>query len=244
MQRIIVEDVYKEFSIGFRKDQSALGRFVSLLSAIEPKRTIKALDGVSFEVEKGQILGVIGENGSGKSTLLRVIAGVYTQDRGRVAVSGNLISLINLYIGLRDRLTMEDNIYLVGALFGMSQKAVKERFNAIVEFSELKDFVDTKIYQFSNGMMERLVFSVAVNCDPEILLLDEVFEVGDEHFRLKSADELKKLIKNGASIVMVSHEMWMVEKHCDRAIWLDKGRIFKAGKAEDVVSAYKRSVLK
>jgi ABC-2 type transport system ATP-binding protein len=242
--RIIVEGVCKEFRVGFRKNQAALARFISLLSAREPKRTLRALDEVSFEVQAGRILGAIGENGSGKSTLLRIIAGIYSKDKGRIAVNGNVISLINLYIGLKERLAMEDNIYLVGAFFGMSRKALKERFDSIVEFSELKDFINTKIYQFSNGMRQRLVFSIAVHCNADILLLDEVFEVGDEHFRLKSANKLKELTKNGTSAILVSNEMLMVEKYCDRVIWLDKGRVVKEGKTEDVIREYKMASLK
>ncbi len=241
MKSIIVEGVCKEFRVGFRKNQPTLARFISLFSGREPKRTLRALDEVFFELEAGRILGVIGENGSGKSTLLRIIAGIYTKDKGRIAVNGNVIALINLYIGLKERLVMEDNIYLIGSFLGLSRKALKERFDSIVEFSELKDFINTKIYQFSNGMRQRLAFSIAVHCNPDILLLDEVFEVGDEHFRLKSADRLKELTKNGTSAILVSHEMWMVEKYCDRVIWLDKGRVIKEGKTEDVIREYKRA---
>lgn len=139
---------------------------------------------------------------------------------------------------------MEDNIYLVGSFFGMSQKVLKERFDTIVEFSELQDFINTKLYQFSNGMKQRLVFSIAVHCEPGILLLDEVFEVGDEHFRFKSANKLKELIKKGTSIILVSHELWMLEKYCDRVIWLDKGRVVKEGNTEDVTREYKTGSLK
>lgn len=240
MKRIIVEGVSKEFRVGFKKNQPALARFISLFSAREPKRTLRVLDEVSFEVEAGQIFGIIGENGSGKSTLLRIIAGIYSKDKGRIVVNGSLISLINLYIGLKVRLTMEDNIYLVGAFFGISHKVLKERFDAIVEFSELRDFINTKLFQFSSGMMQRLVFSIVAHANPDILLLDEVFELGDEHFRFKSANEIKKLTKNGTSVILVSHELELIEKYCGRVILLDKGRIVKKGNTEDVTAEYKR----
>jgi ABC-type polysaccharide/polyol phosphate transport system ATPase subunit len=244
MKRIIVEGVSKEFKVGFKKNQPALARFISLFSGREPQRVLRALDEVSLEVEAGRILGIIGENGSGKSTLLRIIAGIYGKDKGRIVVNGNVISLINLYIGLKGRLSMEDNIYLVGSFFGMSRKALKERFDTIVEFSELRDFINTKIYQFSSGMTHRLVFSIAVHCGPDILLLDEVFGVGDEHFRFKSANKIQELTKNGTSAILVTHQMGMVEKYCDRAIWLDKGRVVQEGKAEDVTREYEKASLK
>ena len=244
MKRIIVERVSKEFKIGFKKNQSALARVVSLFSGKEPQRTLLALDGVSFKVEAGQILGIVGENGSGKSTLLRLIAGIYREDKGRIVLNGNVISLINLYIGLKRKLTMEDNIYLLGSFLGLSSNELKQKFDLIVEFSELDDFVKTKIYQFSNGMMQRLIFSIAVHCNADILLLDEVFEVGDEHFKIKSANKVRKLSEKGTSIILVSHEMWMIQKYCDRAIWLDKGRILKEGGTESVISEYKKADIK
>ncbi len=244
MTRIIVDGVCKEFKIGFRKNEPALARLLSLFSEREPKRTLRALHEVSFKVEAGEILGIIGVNGCGKSTLLRIIAGIYDKDKGSVYVNGNIISLINLYIGLKGKLTMTDNIYLLGSFFGMSRKALKERFDMIVEFSELKDFINTKVYQFSSGMMSRLVFSIAVHCNPDVLLLDEIFEVGDEHFRLKSGNLLKEFVENGVSIILVSHDLPMLENRCDRVIWLDKGRIIKEGAAGDVVTAYRSASLK
>jgi ABC-type polysaccharide/polyol phosphate transport system ATPase subunit len=186
--RIIVENISKKFKIGFKKNQGALERFISFFSGKEPKKTIHALKDVSFEVRKGEIVGIIGENGSGKSTLLRVIAGIYKQDEGKIITNGKVISIINLVIGLHLRLTMKDNILLISSFFGLSQKEIEKRFDSIVEFAELESFVNTKIYQFSEGMKQRLAFSIAIYCNPEILLLDEVFEVGDESFRKKSTE--------------------------------------------------------
>ncbi|MDD5455299.1 MAG: ABC transporter ATP-binding protein [Candidatus Ratteibacteria bacterium] len=239
MKRIIAEGISKEFKIGFKKNQPILARVISIFSGREPKRIIKALDNVSLEADAGELLGIIGENGSGKSTLLRIIAGIYAKDNGKIVTNGHIIALINLYIGLKERLTMEDNIYLLGSFWGMSQKSIRERFDAIVEFSELKDFIKTKVYQFSNGMIQRLVFSIAVNCNPDILLLDEVFEVGDEHFKLKSANKLEELNKNGTAVILVSHAMWIIEKYCNRVIWMDKGKILQEGKASEVTLEYK-----
>jgi ABC-type polysaccharide/polyol phosphate transport system ATPase subunit len=139
-----------------------------------------------------------------------------------------------------DRLTLTENTFVVGSLFGLSQKEVKERFDSIVEFAGLQNFVNTKIYQFSSGMKERLAFSIAIYCSPEILLLDEVFAVGDEDFRNKSARKIKELVRNGASAILVSHELWMIEKYCDRVIWLDEGKVVKEGKIKDIIDEYKK----
>jgi ABC-type polysaccharide/polyol phosphate transport system ATPase subunit len=244
MQRVIVNNISKRFRIGFRKDQGTLARFISFFSGVESKRIIWALKDVSFNVRAGEVVGIIGGNGSGKSTLLRVIAGIYNKDSGEVKIDGKIVSLINLNIGLKERLPMTDNIYVCCSLFSLPRKEIKKRFDSIVEFSGLNDFVSTKIYQFSGGMKQRLVFSIAAHCDADILLLDEVFEVGDEEFRTKSANKVKELTKDGTSVILVSHEMWMVEKYCDRVIWLDKGTVVKEGKVEDVTGEYKRDSLK
>lgn len=238
MESIIVDSVSKEFRIGFKKHQSALARFISLFSGREPKKILRALKDISFTVRAGEIIGIIGKNGSGKSTLLRIIAGIYSKDCGRIGINGNILSLIDLGSGMLDRLTMKENIYLVGSLFGLSQKTIRQRFDSIVGFSELQDFVNTKLYQFSSGMLQRLAFSIAIHCNPDILLLDEVFEIGDKDFKKKSAEKIRKLVKNGATAVLVSHELWMIERYCSRVIWLDKGRIVKEGKTKDVITAY------
>lgn len=238
MKRIAVDSVSKKFRIGFKKDQSTLSRFISLFSGKEPKKIIWALKEVSFSADAGEIIGIVGENGSGKSTLLRIIAEIYNNDGGEVKTEGKIISLINLYIGLKERLTMEDNIYMCLPLFGVSIKETKKRFNSIVEFSGLENFINTKIYQFSDGMKQRLAFSIAIHCDPDIFLLDEVFEVGDEEFRAKSADKINEFVKNGATVLLVSHKLEMIEKYCNRVIWIDKGRIVKKGNSKDVIKDY------
>ena len=240
MERVIVDNVSKKFKIGFKKDQSALARFVSLFSGKEPKKLIWALRDISFGANAGEILGIIGENGSGKSTLLRIISGVYGKDGGEVRTDGRIISLINLYIGLKERLTMEDNIYMCSSLFGLSIKEAKMAFNSIVDFSELGNFVNTKIYQFSEGMKQRLSFSIAVHCKGDIFLLDEVFEVGDEEFQTKSADKINEFVRNGAAALLVSHRLDMIEKYCNSAVWIDKGKIIKIGDSKEVIKDYRR----
>jgi len=237
-ERVKVRNVSKRFKIGFQRSLGALARFLYLFSGRESKKFITALKNVSLSVSSGDILGIIGENGSGKSTLLRIIAGIYSQSLGEIQVNGKIVSLINLNVGLKERLSMRDNIYLSCSLFGLSNKEIKERFQKIVEFSELGEFVNTKLYQFSDGMKQRLAFSIGINCNPEILLLDEVFAVGDEEFRIKSARKIQELVKSGASVILVTHELWMIEKYCDSAVWLDGGEIIKKGDAKKVITAY------
>ncbi len=240
MKRIIVNNLNKNFKIGFRPSQSFLSRVASVISGKEPKKNLKAIDNVSLELNSGEIVGIIGTNGSGKSTLLRIIAGIYNYDSGEVIINGKIISLINLRIGLKERLTMKENIFLVGSYFGVSQKEIKKKLNSIVEFSGLKKFMNTKIYQFSLGMIQRLAFSIAINTNSEILLLDEVFEVGDEEFRRKSANEIKELIKTGVSVILVSHDLDMIKKHCDKVILMHKGKIIKIGNPREIIGKYSK----
>jgi len=238
-EKIIVKEVGKKFKIGFKKRQSVLARLASLVSGKETKKIIWALKEVSLNISEGEIVGLIGKNGSGKSTLLRCLCGIYKNDKGKIKKRGKIIPIIALNVGMQPRLTMRDNIFLCCSLFGLSKKKIKDRFLDIVKFSELEEFLGTKVYQFSEGMKQRLAFSIAIHCNPDILLLDEVFEVGDEKFKIKSAKKIKELVKKGASVVLVSHELWMIEKYCDRVILLDNGEIKKDGKTEEVVRKYK-----
>lgn len=237
-KRIAIDGVSKKFMIGGRKKMGVLSRLLSLVSGKEPQRLLYALKSLSLSVYPGEIVGIIGDNGSGKSTLLRIIAGIYQPDGGEVKVNGKIISIINLFVGLKDRLDMKENIFLVGSLFGMSRAKIKEEFNNIVEFSELKEFVNTKIYQFSSGMLQRLAFSIAIHCNPEILLLDEVFEVGDEQFKKKSAGRLKELARNGVSIILVGHDLDIINKYCARTIWLKEGGMAADGATRDITQKY------
>ncbi len=241
-KKIMVDKVSKAFKISFRKKESFLERFSSVFSKKKSKKFLQALTDISFDVSEREILGLIGENGSGKSTLLRIIAGIYNKDNGKIRINGKIISLIGLGHGLKMRLTMRENIFVIASLFDLSKNQIKQRFNSIVEFAELEDFLDTKLYQFSEGMLQRLSFSIAIHCNPDILLLDEVFEVGDEDFKKKSAEKIKQLIKKGASAILVSHDMLMISKYCDRIVWLDKGEIKDIGKTKEVVKKYKKNV--
>lgn len=238
MKRIIVKNVSKKFNAGFKKRQSVLQRAATFFSGREPKKIIDALKDISLDIEAGEIIGIIGPNGSGKSTLLRIISGIYNSDSGTIKTNGNVISLINLGVGLKERLTMEQNIFLVGSLFGLSNAGIKRAFNEIINFSGLQNFVNTKIYQFSSGMVQRLVFSIAVHAQPDILLLDEVFEVGDEDFKEKSALKIKEIVERGGCVVLVSHDMEMVNKYCSKVILMDKGQLIKSGRSDATIKEY------
>ncbi len=238
MERIKIEKVSKTFNLSFKKNQTALQRTVAFFTEKEQKKTLTVLENVSLSVKSGEIKGLIGSNGSGKSTLLRIIAGIYPPDSGKITNTGKVVSIINLTSGLQERLTMRENIFLCCTFYGLSIKETKNKFDYIVSFSELEKFVDTRIFQFSNGMLQRLAFSIAVNCFPEIMLLDEVFEVGDEKFREKSSEEIKKLAKQGVAILLVSHDMHLIEKHCHKVIWLSNGKIKKEGETKKVVKGY------
>ncbi|MFC1686020.1 ABC transporter ATP-binding protein [Nanoarchaeota archaeon] len=238
MERIIVNKISKQFKIGTRKKMSTLSRILSFFSGKEQTRILQALDKVSFKAYGKETLGIIGDNGSGKSTLLRIIAKIYNKDNGEIKTNGKIIPLINLKLGLNPRLTMEDNIYLICSILGLSKKQIKEKFESIAKFSDLKEFINTKIYQFSEGMKQKLVFSIAIHCNPEILLLDEIFEVGDENFKIKSAAKIKELVKQGATTILVSHDISLIKKHCHRVLWMKNGKLKKQGKTSEIIREY------
>ncbi len=238
MQRVSVKNISKKFRIGFKKKQSVLWYFLSIFSGREPKKDIWALNNISFELKEGEILGILGKNGSGKSTLLRIVAGIYQPDMGQVLTHGKIISLINLGAALQDRLSMKDNIFLCCSLFGLGRQEIKDKLNSIAEFSGLAEYMETKIYQFSEGMKQRLAFSLAIFSRPEILLLDEVFEIGDENFKNKSAKKIQEAVSQGLSVVLVTHDLSAVKKYCSKVMWMEKGEIVEQGNSQEIVESY------
>jgi len=237
-RKLIVNNVSKKFRIGAKKRGGILYRLISFFSGKEQKRDMWVLKKISFKLNQGEILGIIGKNGCGKSTLLRVIAGIYKKNYGNIQVNGKIIPLINFGTGLKPRLTMKDNIFLYGSLLGLGRDTIKRKFNSIVKFADLEDFIDTKLYQFSSGMLSRLAFSIAIHCDADIFLLDELFAVGDENFRQKSGNKIKELVENNASAILVSHNLDLLKKHCDRIIWIENGRIIKKGETNKIINEY------
>lgn len=197
-----------------------------------------ALQGISFEVPHGSTFGVIGSNGSGKSTLLKCLAGILVPDRGSVTVNGRISALLELGAGFHLDLSGRENIFLNGAILGLSRRDVEAKFDDIVEFSGLERFIDTPVKNYSSGMIVRLGFAVAANVEPEILLIDEVLSVGDQSFQIRCIERIEKFRRDGRTIVFVSHALSQVQQLCESAIWIEKGVIRKSGPAPDVITDY------
>lgn len=200
---------------------------------------IRALDNVSFSVQKGETLGVIGPNGAGKSTVLKLISQVTVPDAGKVTAVGRIGALIELGAGLHPELTGRENIFLYGAILGMKKDEVQTKFDEIVNFAEIQDFLDMPIKRYSSGMYARLGFAVAINMNPDILLIDEVLAVGDESFQKKCFQKMKDVKKNGTTIVFVSHNLDWIKLICDRAILLHRGKIVIGSTPKTVINRYR-----
>ena len=199
----------------------------------------KAIKGVSFEIPKGQILGICGKNGSGKSTLLRAISGIFSPDHGSINLHGNSISLLSIGVGFQKKLTGYENIYLSGMLLGYSKEDIDKKVDEIIEFSELKDFIYKPVSSYSSGMYSKLAFSITAILETEIMLIDEVLSVGDIHFKEKSYNKMKELISDSnRTVVIVSHSSKTLEELCDRVIWLHDGVIMDDGQPKKIMNEY------
>ncbi len=202
------------------------------------RETIWALKDVSFEVMPGEVLGIIGRNGAGKSTLLKVLSRIIEPTSGRVELYGRIASLIEVGTGFHPNLSGRENVYLNGAILGMKHREIDQRFDEIVAFAEVERFIDTAVKHYSSGMYLRLAFAVAAHLDPEILIVDEVLAVGDASFQKKCFGKMDDVTQSGRTVLLVSHSLGMITKHCQRAILLDGGRIVRTGPAEEVVAHY------
>ena len=233
---IVVESVSKNFRLYHERN-----RYIK--AAILRGRRARyeefwALEDVSFEVEHGSTLGLIGSNGSGKSTMLKCLTGIYRPDKGRVTVNGNVAALLELGAGFHPELTGRENIYLNAAILGLSKKDAERQFDSIVEFAGLERFINTPVKNYSSGMTIRLGFSIAAHVEPEILLIDEVLTVGDQSFQRKSSEKIEQFRREGRTIVVVSHSLGSVQQLCKEVIWLEKGRMMMRGPAAEVIAAY------
>ena len=196
---------------------------------------------MSFEVKKGEVVGFIGTNGAGKSTLLKLIAGVMKPTKGNIEIYGNICPMIELGAGFDMDLTARENIYLNGAVLGYTKSFIDEKFDEIVDFSELRDFLDVPVRNFSSGMVARLAFSIATIVDPEILIVDEILSVGDIAFQQKSEKKMRTMIGGGTTVLFVSHSIDQIKNLCDRVVWLDHGNVKQIGQAKEVCDAYYKS---
>ncbi|OGC82123.1 MAG: hypothetical protein A2V81_03165 [Candidatus Abawacabacteria bacterium RBG_16_42_10] len=234
-----VEEISKSFFIPEMIVNTLRERFIT--SLFKRKLTLhehQILKAVSFSVEKGQFLGIIGSNGSGKSTLLKIISGIYVPDQGNIIMKAKLVPFLELGVGFNPELTGRENIFLNGIILGMTRKEVTHLFEKIVEFSELKEFLDLKLKNYSSGMQLRLAFAIAVHVHADIYIFDEVLAVGDLHFQQKCLQVFEEFRRKGVSIILVSHNLEQIKNFCDQVIWLDNGKVRMMGDPEPVVSEY------
>ena len=232
--RIEIAGVTKEFTLRHRRSLKELA-----VAAVRRQdlgiNTFKALDDVTFDVHEGETVALLGFNGSGKSTLLKLISGVLRPDGGRVRTRGRVAGLIEVGAGFHPDLTGQENVFLNGAILGMTRKQIEDAYDSIVDFSEIPDFMDTEVKFYSSGMFLRLAFAVAVHSDPEVFLIDEILAVGDEPFQRKCLDEIRGLSDQGKTLVIVSHDLNMVSDLCERGVLLEKGVKVADGPSKDVV---------
>ena len=239
---IRIKNVSMKFNMDIEKDFSIKQAFINLFIKKKKKKTeyFWALKNVTFSVNKGDV-GLIGSNGAGKSTLLKVVSGVMKPTSGKVEVDGVISPMIELGAGFDQNLTARENIYLNGAILGYSKKFLDSKFDEIVEFSELKDFLDVPVKNFSSGMTAKLAFSIATIVDPEILIVDEILSVGDLRFQEKSKNKMMEMIKGGTTVLYVSHSLESIKDLCNKVVWLDHGQVVKMGDTKEICDEYYKS---
>src|SRR5947209_17683615 len=214
----------------------------SILRDLRPSETFPALTDVSFTVAKGTTYGVVGRNGSGKSTALKLVAGITKPTSGTVRVQGRISALIELGAGFHPEISGRENVFINGIMLGLTKREIQERFDEIVDFAELREFIDAPVKTYSSGMYMRLGFAVAIHVDPDVLLVDEVLAVGDEGFTHKCLDKFSEFRRRGKTILLVTHSLNLVERFCDEALWLDGGEMQTHGDPKRVVGAYLTAV--
>lgn len=236
---IQVNDVTKDFKLPHEKVGSIKSGIVNIFKKKNKSVTTQhALRGISFDIEEGEFFGILGRNGSGKSTLLKILAEIYQPTSGKVDIKGKLVPFIELGVGFNPELTGRENVYLNGALLGFSRAEISERYDDIVKFAELEDFMDQKLKNYSSGMQVRLAFSVATRAEADILLVDEVLAVGDADFQRKCFEYFKSLKKSGKTVIFVTHDMGAVREYCDRAILINEGQVAFTGPADEIADEY------
>ena len=239
---IEVNDVYKTFNVYLDKANTIKERLLFLFSR-NRKEKREVLKGINLQIKKGEVVALIGTNGSGKSTLLKLMTKIIYPNKGTIETNGKLTSLLELGAGFHPDFSGRENIYFNASIFGLTKKEIDKRLEDIIEFSELREFIDNPVRTYSSGMFMRLAFAVAINVDAEILLIDEILSVGDEHFQNKCFDKMKELKKQGKTMVFVTHNMNAVKQLCDRAVWLYEGKIKIDGKTTDVVEEYVKTTV-
>lgn len=235
---ISVKNLHKSFKLPTEKSFGLKQAIFNRLRGIKGYKEQKVLKGLSFDIKKGEFVGIVGRNGSGKSTLLKILAGIYYPEKGEVVIDGNLVPFIELGVGFNPELTGRENVYLNGALLGFSNEEMDKMYNDIWKFAELGDFQDQKLKNYSSGMQVRLAFSIAIRAQGNILLLDEVLAVGDAAFQQKCNNYFSKLKDDNQTVILVTHSMENVRKFCTRAILIENGEIIKDGNPNEIADAY------
>ena len=237
---IQVDDVYKNFKLPHERANSVQSLFVNPFHRRKSFETLHILKGISFDVKQGEFLGIIGRNGCGKSTLLKMIAGIYQPTKGSINLNGKISPFLELGVGFNPELTGRENVFLNGALLGFSKKQMIAMYDKIVDFAELREFMDQKLLNYSSGMQVRLAFAVAIQPQADILLLDEVLAVGDANFQEKCLKQFSQFKAEGKTIIFVSHAMGTIEQFCNRVVLLDSGEINFIGKPTEAIKRYNK----
>lgn len=240
---IQLENVTVNYKVANLKIKSIKEYIVHVIQRKMAYHDFHALNNINLDVHAGEVLGIIGHNGAGKSTLLKVIARVLRPTKGKVILRGHISPLLELGAGFDPELTGRENIFLNSAILGFSKKSIKSRFNRIVQFAELEEFIDTPVRNYSTGMISRLGFSVATDIQPEVLIIDEVLSVGDSDFQKRCSDRINQFRENGTTILLVSHDLEAVQKICNRVGWLEHGELRALGKPEKIIAEYKQKAL-
>ena len=235
--KIIVNNVYKTFNVYLDRANTIKEKLLFLFSR-NRKEKREVLKGINLKIKEGEVVALIGTNGSGKSTLLKLITKIIYPNKGNITTEGKVTSLLELGAGFHPDFSGRENIYFNASIFGLTKKEIDDRLEDIIEFSELRDYIDNPVRTYSSGMYMRLAFSVAINVDADILLIDEILSVGDEHFQNKCFEKMMELKNQGKTMVFVTHSMDSVRRLCDRAVWLYKGEIKMDGDTESVVKEY------
>lgn len=238
---ISVDNVSMHFRMDKNRTTSLKEWVVSFLKGKQQYETFHALNNVTFDVKPGEIFGIVGRNGAGKSTLLKVVSGIYKPTSGKAVTRGRIAPMLELGSGFDVELSGHDNIFLNGAILGFSEEFLKSKYDDILEFSELKEFIHQPIKTYSSGMMMRLAFSVATIVEPEILIVDEILAVGDAAFQQKSHARMLELMQGGTTVLFVSHDLSQIRQMSDRVLWLDHGTVKMVGDTQEVCDAYERS---
>ena len=233
---ICVNDVYKSFNVYLDKANTIKEKMLFFSRNRREKREV--LKGINLKIKKGEVVALIGTNGSGKSTLLKLMTKILYPNKGTIETNGKLTSLLELGAGFHPDFSGRENIYFNASIFGLTKKEIDEKLNDIIEFSELERFIDNPVRTYSSGMFMRLAFAVAINVNADILLVDEILSVGDEHFQNKCIRKMMDLKEQGKTMVFVTHSMETVRKICDRAVWLCDGRIEMDGEVSEVIEKY------